>query len=392
MHWNEIVKKVASRRLCGVTLAALALYSAFAANSSQIFSKNFGPKNIVRLSRPTIRWQVWTKSDQYEVGVPEVKLNDQVVPANYDPKISEVSYTPPNKLPVGPYSVKVVVPILAAGKTVGTVKKDWNFSISSEAIDELPTLTKDQEQILVAVNKFRARLGLPNCVMDNRLAAAALAHSEFLELNHIQGHFQKQGMPGFFGISPSERLESYGFLDDSWEVVSYGLPKVEDAVQNLFDAPYHRLPFMQPGVLSCGGGNQGVNCTVEFSRSTLEGSAVSPANGEKDVKVSWFSRERPDPLRIHADLRQHLVGYPVVLAAFGDYEGKLVVDEAKLTTGGQEVKAVLNQPSNDEKLTQACVLIPVDPLKKATKYAVSIKAHLGSKDFSQEWSFTTAAK
>jgi uncharacterized protein YkwD len=317
-----------------------------------------------------------------------MSINGQEVRPKYDSSERVLAYTPSKPLEAGSYKVscKVVVDDFLP------VTKAWSFSIAPGAITAVPQPNASQVRSVQVLNGIRARIGLPAMEIDPRLCAAALAHTNYLDQNNLTGHYQRPGDPGFIGNTPAQRLDAFGYSDGSWEGVDSGSDTPEQSLRRLFNAPYHRLPFLQPGTMSVGAGFAIDHMTVEFGMSSATGTQVSPAPQERNVPLSWHGPERPDPLAVHG--LSGVVGYPIVFARFSPKAEKIVVQKATLTTAlGESVPFVMNTPANDEHLDFAAFIIPRKPLKPNTGYQVSVEARTASgKDISTSWLFVTGSR
>lgn len=370
--------------LCG--LLALPPICSIAQTEFHAKSGFFGPRARVLYSRPTLRWEVW--SDSGSVTAVAMNVNDRPVDAHYDPGLRSVCFTPDSPLPAGVNKVHCTVTFDGGF----TFQRDWNTPVADTAVPSLPEADADQIDALSAANDCRARLGLPPFLVDDRLDAAARAHACYMSGNHCQGHGEEPGGGGFTGQSPSARLEAYGFGGSSWEGLTYFIFNAKDSIQSLFDAPYHRIPFMQPGRIEFGFGMSKGNATADFGGTTTEAVEVSPAAGEQGVPCSWTSHETPDPLSVHPEAVQGAqTGYPIVLAEFGPKGTGLHVDSAVLTdSSGTQVRCYLNTPDNDSNLSNTALMIPAAPLKPGTEYTVSVTGTLATGDRLQKsWKFRT---
>jgi uncharacterized protein YkwD len=316
-------------------------------------------------------------------------LNGSAVEAHYDADARSLVFTPSTPLPSGTNKVHCSVTF----NNSYTFTRDWDATISPTAIADLPACDPQQNAALSAVNEIRQRLGLPSYVIDERLNAAATAHADYLTKNNMRGHGERPTDAGFVGESPASRLEAFGWGGPSWECLAYDLVDPRAAVRSLFDAPYHRLPFLQPGAEQFGFGMSGQNSAAEFEGCKDQTVSVSPGDAETSVPLSWTSHETPDPLGIHPEAPAgSLVGYPIVLVEFGSAKGRLSIESATLTdANGAAVPVYTNSPANDSNLTNAGILIPVSPLKPGILYKVSVTGTgIDGAPFQKTWSFRTA--
>lgn len=361
---------------------ALALAAATATPSVTAYHRAFGPKSLTRIATPTIQWEVWATGGGKVTSV-EMTLNGRAVRPTYLPAERLLEYRPDAPLAPGDYTVhaKVVVD----GQL--DVWRDWTFRVAENPIASLPSPSSRQKEMVELVNAFRRRLGLPDTCSDDRLHAASQAHSDYLTRNRRIGHYEDPANPGFTGNSPSDRMEAFGYFGSNYEGVCCGAGSIEKGVRDLFDAPYHRLPFMIPGRVLLGTGYSGGNLTLKFGIGDSSDIVVSPAAGENGVPCRWDGNERPNPLRMWGVSGP--TGYPIVLGCFGP-RGKMTVSKATLSLDGQPVDAFLNTPANDDDLSDAVLLIPKAPLEASRTYQVAIAGADGQgTPFRRVWTFTT---
>ena len=352
----------------------------------RIVSKGFGPVGEVRVKRPTFAWSVIPQNGKRVTGT-EVAINGRKVSTVYDALRGELRYTPERPLPQGTYEVAMNVEVDSTVK----FKKEWETIVPAGAAERLPTPGPKQTDVFLVLNRLRSEMGLDLFTLEGSLCAAADSHARYLETNDAVGHVQTEGHPGFSGTNPWDRTRAFGFSGGTWEAAGYEVSDPKEAVAAIFDAPYHRIPFLQPGTARIGVGMSARGTVIDGEMPLGTGTVTSPADGQRDVPITWKGYERPDPLRIWPAL-QRPVGYPIVLADFaGDAETtKLTVASARLTLDGREVEASLNTPANDEFLTAAAIIIPAEPLRPGTTYTVEMRASRAGRDLSRRWSFKTA--
>jgi hypothetical protein len=273
---------------------------------------------------------------------------------------------------------------------------------------------------------------------------AAIRHARYLTVTEggdrthdPSPHVETPNAPNYSGKTPTDRADAAGYLGgDTWEdltgyIVAGGLGAARAkayAVQSLFDAPYHRIPFLRADVRDFGVGvseglfghtpapdgsvpislqrqmAQAVRGFVVLDFGSRRPSVAAPASdaqpvvypvaGQSDVPLAWLPDEDPDPLRMHrAEIARkawgdRAVGYVVTYLA---PDGALQVLSAQLTTAaGQAVPCYVNTPENDDAI-HGVLLIPKQPLAPATAYTASVQATgADGRDISRRWSFTTA--
>lgn len=369
--------------VCLGAVAALGMLATSA--GADLFARIYGPRGNVMVRTPRLQWEVWSTGPDRIVGA-SATVNGLEIPANYNEEERRIFAQPIDPLPPGDYEAAMTLHTQDGFSS----SKKWTFRIVEEAIDELPEPTDQQRAVLEEINRYRVKLGLAPGLPDSRLDAASLFHSRYNWENKTTGHYQTAGRAGFFGNTPQQRLEAFGYIGDHVEVVTMGSNSVERSVKNLFDAPYHRIPFLQPGTVKIGCGFVENRMTVIFSQPGTPGETVSPSDGETGVPISWTERERPNPLRIHPTASWP-PGYPLVYAWFGPSSRSFTVLEATLQTGdGADVPVFVNTPANDNNLANAVVIIPQKPLAYGTTYVARVNGEKSDgTPFQRVWRFTT---
>jgi hypothetical protein len=300
-------------------------------------------------------------------------------------------------------------------------------------------VTESIAQSVAEINHYRQMCGLSTLSVDTRLALAATHHAAFLArgpLSEEVSHTETPGAYGYTGRDAAERARATGYRSSAvWEDISVGAGT--DSVDRLFNAPYHRVPFLRPDIATVGVGvasredvwiryiragsgepvPAGANVpthrvgtlversrrpttVVEFGMSGASAPSdpfVYPLDGETGIPLSWSATETPDPLRMHAaempvtspGIDPNItVGYVISYIA---PEGQVNILSARLWSGdGADVPCYVNTPDNDEHIHGA-LLIPKKPLLPGTTYHVDVEAaSRGGDDLSRRWSFTTA--
>ena len=376
-------------RLRFALLAAFAALAVFASSEKgELFGRSWGPKGKVYTSKPTLTWEVWSTRSSEIVGA-RASLNGQPISARYDAAQRKVFAPLPASLEPGNYSATVAA-VLDDGESIS---KSWKFEVAETAIGAIPPPNESQKHTLEIVNRLRSALGLAEFRMDDRLNAASFLHSKYHATNNTTGHYETPGKPGFIGEEPGDRHEALGWVGSSWENVEYGSTNEEDGIRSLIDAPYHRIPFLQPGEIKFGSGYTTRRLTAAFSMSSEQATVVYPYDKQQDVPTNWSMNERPNPLRIHPSAKRP-VGYPIMLVYFDREQMKLNVRSAKLIDDqGNAVPCFLNTPENDSELTNAVILIPKTALRTSASYMVRVEAAVqGGPEISKTWSFRTVRR
>ncbi len=103
----------------------------------------------------------------------------------------------------------------------------------------------DVDTGLTYLNMLRAQTGLNVFVLDNNLAVAAQNHSDYMEINNLYGHYESDDYDGFTGVTPADRCAYADYASKrTGENISYRENSIEESVDGLFSAIYHRFGFL----------------------------------------------------------------------------------------------------------------------------------------------------
>ena len=362
------------------------------------------PQGQIALSRPEISWNVWATNGR-TITRTEMTVDGQTVAAVYRPAQRALIYQPASALALGTHSVACRVQLDNGAAT----QRTWEFSISSDALPSLPAPTSAQLALYQQANVYRQIMGLPNFVLSPALCATAQAHSEYAQKNPGEAHMETQGKPGFRGRTSSERAQAMGYSGGASEDMSWG-NSPREAVTSLIEAPYHRLPFMEPGASDFGGGFQSLQSasargaknvpqssgmqggitTLNFHGKGGKGIVLYPIPEQTDVPLMFSGGETPNPLRLHS--ASGSTGYVITLAVFGMDTPFRFVRASLTDQSGAAIPFWVNSPENDTHLKNAVFVIPHKPLRAGTTYEVKIGFSLGNRDMERVWRFTTQGK
>ncbi|HVT13399.1 MAG TPA: CAP domain-containing protein [Fimbriimonadaceae bacterium] len=353
------------------------------ADISAIYGK-YNPTGSVATATPLVTWKL-TPTGGGHVSRVEMSLNGRSVEAEFNSKSSSVEYRPAKPLRGGLYTVECRVTI----ERELIVRQNWSFEVSGGADDAGPATTFAANYALDETNEIRTELGLPAYIYDPRMSAAANAHSKYQILNGQTCHMEEPDKPGFTGRAPWDRIQHFGFPGTCYEGACGNQMDPRKAVRLLFDAPYHRIAFLQPGSPQIGIGFQAGALTVDYAVSDQEGVGLSPAAGQTGIPLAWDGNESPTPLRIyHAS---GPVGYPIVFSWFSpSLEGIRIGSMRLFGPDGTEIPCYVNTPANDDELRFAGVLTPKSKLQPKTTYTAEVHATTQrGQRIDRSWSFTT---
>lgn len=274
------------------------------------------------------------------------------------------------------------------------------------------TLTGDviADSFTYANNK-RAQLGLSVFKNIAQVNTAAADHAIYMYDANAVGHYEVAGQPGFTGVAPSDRVKAAGYTTNSVGEIAAGIggpfTSSTEAVDGLFDAPFHRAIFLfdTTGV----GFGQGPANSDPAKYSTLVGDFVDyvqqtpdyklvayPYDGQTNVKPSWVANESPNPMANAPTYIGKTVGYPVTLSAAGN--GAFSNINFSITdASGNAVPCQETDNTNNSEATRLAMCVPFTPLAANTTYKVAVTGSLTNTSipqataFSVNWSFTTGA-
>src|SRR4051794_27981594 len=183
-----------------------------------------------------------------------------------------------------------VVPVVALCLLVGTPQIALADNVSGS-------------QMMLLHNQMRFAIGAPTIPADARVMLAALNHSNYNAANRTGGHFETAGLPYYTGYGPRDRVIAAGLTTTFVsEVATGGGAGGLSGVQQLWDAPYHRLGLMHPSASSAGWGHSDLagsatvgDITYNFGIRDVD-YVRSPANGQTGIPTSWSGNESPSPL------------------------------------------------------------------------------------------------
>lgn len=352
------------------------------------------PQGNVGVATPEIGMRVVTNGNVTNFA--NLLIDNQKVNVSYDPATERYFYIPDQPLSVGKHRVDIEIQFEGYVK----LEKTWYFTVADQALATLPEPTAQHQLALQAANDYRLRMGLPLLEMNRSLNTAAVGHAQYLETNNVFSHYQESGKPGFFGENVLDRARYYGYGLSVYEDISkqYDRSPVY-AIDGLFDAPYHRIPFMDPASVEFGYGQITLYHTLHFGIGASSGNqfVIYPVDGEQYVPRAWYGNEVPDPLRIHPNA-EYPVGYPIMAGVYGPDVARVELVSASVKkSDGTDVpiyKNSVNGNPADNSVSREVILIPKKPLEANRTYTMqlSLKVHDftgGTTTQNKTWSFTT---
>ncbi len=355
------------------------------------------PQGTIGLSKPELGWTVFLGDNEVESIT--FLLNGNLIDVEYDEE-RETFYAKPDYLLSGDNDVKA---ILKLKNWTNIIEKTWSFNVNELSLASLPYPNEKQLTALNYANDYRFVLGLPLFEFNNSLNMAAQKHADYQANLNIFSHNQIVGNEGFFGESVLERANYYGFYGNLYEDISYQSDSsIQISVDSLFDAPYHRIPFLIQDNQYFGYGMNKYYHVLNFGNDKIsETSLVAyPGPNQNSVPVVWLDYEIPDPLRFYPESPKE-VGYPIVVGIYGKDYSNLKVNFAGLwDMENNEIPFYLNSPKgtggNDEHLDQEIIIIPKKSLDFSRTYKVRVQLEVTENEIKRNvdntWYFTTVSK
>jgi len=254
----------------------------------------------------------------------------------------------------------------------------------SSAVDASAT------DMLALTNQFRYAIGSPTVPTDPRLQQAAQNHANYNSANGILGHFETAGLPYYTGYGPRDRLIAQGWTTSFVSEVATGGSEL-GGVQQLWDAPYHRLGLMHPNATTIGWGHSELNgrqsnvgdIVYNFGIRPVE-FVRSPANMQTNIPTSWSGHESPSPVPSGT---AGPYGYPIMVVYSAGQNVQFRAAELYGPNGAR--LPFYLAPQQFEYDYQ--VIVPQRPLATNTTYHVRFDITVAGTWLTNEWDFSTGS-
>ncbi|MDP4088952.1 MAG: PQQ-binding-like beta-propeller repeat protein [Bacillota bacterium] len=297
-----------------------------------------------------------------------------------------------------------------AGVTIkyGSFVRKYSVTVASEGIPAVnPYENKDaaflkakELEAVNLINGIRTSMGLAPFSINEALSKSAQAHSNYKLINGdpFQGpHYEKSGEVGFTGYDPQTRAINNGYTGQVGEGIAREItPYI--SLEGLLAAPYHRLDVIDPNHTDIGVGfNKSGATVVDYGApgSLSDDRVVQyPYPDQKDVPLSWFDNENPDPLAQY-NLRYTYTGYPISVSMHDNNTIGLLTENVELKdSAGKNIDFYLNASTDTQSTVKYAFIIPKEPLQPGTTYEVHfkgkrIKTSGEEEAVDKQWQFTT---
>ncbi|MDU0201016.1 stalk domain-containing protein [Paenibacillus sp. MAH-36] len=368
------------------------------ADSSSFQYKRF-PELTVGISRPEIGFTFVTTTFKVENVSFQMLLDNQEVKGTWDQDANSYTYLPQVDLKPGEHHVDLFINMSG----YHPMSESWTFIIAKKADTSVTASpTAEQQKGLNAVNDYRKLFGLQPLHWSQELSQAAQLHASYLHNNQVDAqkvslHVEDNAKAGYIGETLTQRARYVNYTGlGMGEDASYGWSNITDAIDSLFDAPYHRIPFLMPEATEIGIDREGSYVVMDFGfkQQASTQMIVSPAPGDRYVPIDFNGHESPDPLQIHRGAASYPVGYPLLAVISGQNVTNIMLDEASLVDSeGKAISILHDTPNSDKELDNAVMLIPTKPLLPDSRYTAHVKVSFmdngQAKTLDKDWSFQT---
>jgi Cysteine-rich secretory protein family len=264
------------------------------------------------------------------------------------------------------------------------------ITVALVAVPLSTTADASPTDMLLLTNQFRYAIGSPTVPTDPRLQQAAQNHANYNSANGIIGHFETAGLPYYTGYGPRDRLIAQGWTTSFVSEVATGGAELA-GVQQLWDAPYHRLGMMHPNATTIGWGHSELNGRQSNVGDIVYNFAIrpvefvrSPANMQTNIPTSWSGHESPSPVPAGTS---GPYGYPIMVVYSA---GQNVQFRAAELYGPDGVRLPFYlAPQQFEYDYQ--VIVPQRPLATNTTYHVRFDITVAGTWLTNEWNFSTGS-
>ena len=257
------------------------------------------------------------------------------------------------------------------------------------------------------LNNLRQNVGLSALTNQSGLDQSSFNHAKYLVDNQMlaPSHDEFPGNPDYTGthfydrinqVLPTNNLEGEVLI--TW---NSSQKTSTSPVQNLFDAPWHRIIMLDDFVLAGAGvystpGSAAINAMnmdlANYSQVLPTNNLlVYPSPGQSGVNPSWYDNETPDPFATAPQYTRTSVGYPITIqAGFNDTLDITTFTITEVDNGANVPCLAVDHNTSGENANGAeCT--PYQPLKTNTAYTVNVTGKLNGTAYNVTWSFGTAS-
>ncbi len=263
-------------------------------------------------------------------------------------------------------------------------------------------ISGEEALALERINLRRSQVELPVVARNTMIDTAARAHSNYLALNNLTGHFQSQSQfpNGFTGNNPGSRITAAGYNWTSYnEVIAFGPASGATAIDNLIEAIYHRFGLFSTRASEVGIGMVDTHPAYQYvltadlatTRSPTPSQpdtwiGVYPYSGQADTPRDFYSdEESPDPVP-----GANRVGYPISLHVDANLTLAMSSFTVKNAAGQTLAGSTLKSSSDSNTPASVVAFIPTSPFDYGSSYTARFVGAVGGAPIDKSWSFSTA--
>jgi hypothetical protein len=276
------------------------------------------------------------------------------------------------------------------------------------------------------LNYQRKKSGLAPLKFNYTLKKAALHHAKYLALNDALSHDESPYLKAFYAKYPWDRVIKAGFPTRVVvENISFYEKNYKASIDKLMGTVYHRLAFLDFRVDSIGFAKYNSRYVYEMSNSKI--ASICKKSFHAEFGVEGLCRDRSKileqrvynktilstlakskrvsfyPYRNQKNVPTHLVeerpiflygeyGFPITVRFNNYYINKVRLKKFALYENNHKVPTKIVHQGNDleQKLDEhTFVLVPLNPLKRKTKYKVVLQVKEDKRVKNYSWSFRT---
>ncbi|TBR77881.1 MAG: CAP domain-containing protein [Burkholderiaceae bacterium] len=284
----------------------------------------------------------------------------------------------------------------------------------------------NQALVYTMLNADRVRCGFGSVSQNTQLDQAALAHSNWMLVNNMTGHYESTTYPnGFTGVTPQDRGMAAGYVysTNTGLESSEGQADVSGQVAyspiamltELLASPYHEVDLMR-GWINIGIGymdstaasttaTYGARTVMNIDEGVPSGAAYQvpgpndvltyPCQGTTGTATELAHPEDPNPVP-GRDFTTSPIGQPIVVElAFGNTLTLTSATMVDMANGSNVVLLAPVEAANDPHPGylegNEGFIMPNAPLAANTSYQVTLNGTNNGAAFSRTFSFTTGS-
>lgn len=290
-------------------------------------------------------------------------------------------------------SLVLTTSLFASIATQDSYIRSWRSLLQENNPDKniyqiMPRSVEDERQKGVDyINKLRVEAGMIPFKRNSLLDKASQNHSNYLSNLGYISHGENPSNNGFTGSGPGDRINYVGYAFTAYsENISGGYESVEESIDGLFSAIYHRFGFLNFNVNEIGIGKGNRNWV--YNMGSLIYNVVDqnpdyvlwPPKNYQQMQRIFDNAESPAPLNCTMG---GISGNPISIA----FKNRVNMQSFKLYKNNVEITdTTIKSPMNDGNLDNEFVLFPTKQLLPDTKYTAKF-VYDNAKTI--EWSFKT---